>query len=249
MASDAASDLTFRFKDPLATAERTGRARAVQADLETIFGESAPGSARPPGAARIDRRPREASARRRLSAASLGAVAAAALAGLAAGTLLVRSPKPTPAPPAKAHPAALPVEIAPPVQTPQAADAALAHAAPPAHLVRAPAARVQPVAKAAPRARVLHSGHASARAADRRLRAAYAHAIRAGVPRALLAEDHERWTSARRRFANDPARLVAAYDSLARDLDRAASGPPRSRRAHRAPRHHPNVVARFFRWL
>jgi hypothetical protein len=250
MASDAASDLTFPFNDPLATAERTGRARAVQADLEGIFGEPAPATARPPGAARVDRRPRHVTGMRRLSAASMGGIAAAALAGLAAGTLLVRSPKPAHAPPpTKPHPAALPVEIAPPVQTPQASDAAMAQAAPPVQTIQPPAAETQPVAKPAPRAKSLHGGHASVQSADRRLRAAYARAVHAGVPRALLAEDRERWESARRRYADDPARLAAAYQTLARELDRAAAGPPHQREAHHASPHRPNVVARFFRWL
>jgi len=243
MASDAASDMTFSFSDPLAGAERAGRARAVQADLEGIFGEPAPAQPRPPGAARVDRRPRDGAGPRRLSAASLGGIAAAALAGLAAGTLLVRSPRP--ATPSKPHPAALPVEIAQPVQTPQAADAALARPAPPAAVVERPAA-AEP---SAPRAGPMHSSRATVEAADRRLRAAYARAIHAGVPHALLAEDHARWTRDRRRFAGDPARLVAAYDSLARDLDRAAAGPPRGHEARHAPPHHPNVVARIFRWL
>jgi hypothetical protein len=238
--------MTFPFNDPLATAERTGRARAVQADIEGILGEPVPASARPLGAARVDRRPRDAGSRRRVSMASLGGVAAAALAGLAAGTLLMRSPKPAPAPvAAKPHPAALPIEIAPPVQTPQAADAAQAHAAPRAAVVEAPAAATP----AAPRAKAAHAGHVSVRSADRRLRAAYAQAIRAGVPRALLAEDRDRWASARRRFAHDPARLIAAYESLTRDLDRAAAGPPRGREGRHAPPHRPNIVARFFRWL
>jgi hypothetical protein len=181
--------------------------------------------------------------RRRLSNPSLGGVAAAALAGLAAGTLLVRSPKPAHAP-LKPHPAALPVEIAPAVQTPQAADAAMAHAPP------NPAARqAPPPATAVPRDASPHADHAAMRAADRRLRAAYARAVHAGVPRALLAEDRDRWISARRRFANQPERLVAAYDSLARDFDRAAAGPPRGHEGRRARQHHPNVVARLFRWL
>ena len=217
MASDAVSHLGLPLQDP-----------AVSADLEAIFGRPPPpasGAARP-RAARIAKAPGagETHGLRRLSAASLGALAAAALAGIAAGSLLVKAPARTPAPQAP-HPAALPVETPPPLQTPQAADAALAavamapvetHAAPisAAHAVR-------------PAHTVRHAGrphtYAQVVAADRRLRAAYAAAIRAGAPRALLVEDRDRWASLRHRAAHDPVRLVAGYDAIARDLDHAAA--------------------------
>ncbi|MDB5443762.1 MAG: hypothetical protein JWP73_2138, partial [Phenylobacterium sp.] len=117
MASDAVSHLGPPLRDP-----------AVSADLEAIFGRPPPASgAARPRAARVAKTPGpgEAHGLRRLSAASLGALAAAALAGIAAGSLLVKTPGRTPATRAP-HPAALPVEILPPLQTPQAADAALA---------------------------------------------------------------------------------------------------------------------------
>lgn len=216
MASDAVSHLGLPLRDP-----------AVSADLEAIFGRPPPASgAARPRAARVGkaRGAGEAHGLRRLSAASLGALAAAALAGIAAGSLLVKAPGKTPATPAP-HPGALRVEMLPPLQTPQAADAALAavalapvetHAAPisAAHTVRT----VHAVRHAArPRT------YAQVVAADRRLRAAYAAAIRAGAPRALLVEDRDRWASLRRGAAHDPARLVAGYDAIARDLDHAAA--------------------------
>jgi hypothetical protein len=213
MASDAVSHLGQPLQDP-----------AVSEDLEAIFGRSAPALSRParPRAAGVARAPHgeETHPPRRLSAASLGALAAAALAGIAAGSLLVKSPAPTPAK-ASSHPAALPVEMAAPIETPQASDAALAAAAAPPMETRAPplvrARTVRHKAAAAP-----HS-YAQVVAADRRLRAAYGAAIRAGAPRAVLISDRDRWASLRRRAAHDPVRLVAGYNALARDLDRAAA--------------------------
>ena len=213
MASDAVSHLGLPLQDP-----------AVSADLEAIFGRPPPASgAAKPRAARVARTPGagEAHGLRRLSAGSLGALAAAALAGIAAGSLLVKAPgrmAQSGAPP----PAALPVEMLPPLQSPQAADAALAAVA---------MAPVETHAAPISAARTVHTGRHAARAhtyaqvvaADRRLRAAYATAIRAGAPRALLLEDRDQWASLRRRAARDPVRLVAGYDAIARDLDHAAA--------------------------
>jgi hypothetical protein len=227
MASMAASDFAVPSPDPSAAADRTDRASAVSSEMEAIFGGPAPRRERAPAAVNVERSPRAAGGRmrRKLPAASLGAIGAAALAGIAAGTLIVRRPA-TPTGPR--HSAALPVVLVPPLETPQAVDAALAAPTQPA--VTTP--RPQPVVRLAPRQPTHHfvqagSSYADARAADRRLRRAYAQAIRAGVPRALLAEDRDRWASVRRRYADQPSRLVASYDSLARDLDRAAAGPPR----------------------
>ncbi|HEX3700168.1 MAG TPA: hypothetical protein VHV27_05780 [Phenylobacterium sp.] len=240
MASDIASEFAFPLQDQTAAAERSGRARSVSAELETIFGRVAPGAAsraRP----RVARSPHPGgTARRRISAASLGALGAAALAGLAAGTLLMRRPPP----PAKPHPAALPVEMVAPAQTPQAADAALA--APVAAPGEAAVAQARP-ASPPPAARHVRPArsYAALKAADHRLRAAYSAAIRAGVPRARLAEDRDRWASVRRRDASDPVRMTATYASLARDLDRAAAEARRpARRAPRRSFFHP----RFLPW-
>lgn len=213
MASDAVSQLGLPLQDP-----------AVSADLEAIFGRPPPAS----GAARrraasVPKAPgvSQAHGLRRLSAASLGALAAAALAGIAAGSLLTGAPGRTPAMQAP-RPAALPVEMLPPLQTPQAADAALAAVAmAPVETHAAPisASRTAPTPRHAARPHT----YAQAIAADRRLRAAYAAAIRAGAPRALLVEDRDRWASLRRRAAHDPVRLTAGYDAIARDLDQAAA--------------------------
>ena len=213
MASDAVSHLGLPLQDP-----------AVSADLEAIFGRPPPtsGVARP-RAARVAKAPGagEAQGLRRLSAASLGALAAAALAGIAAGSLLVKAPGRTPATPAP-PPAALPVEMLPPLQTPQAADAALAAVAmAPVETHAAPISAATGAVHTVRHAARPHT-YAQVVAADHRLRAAYAAAIRAGAPRAILVADRERWVSLRRRAAHDPVRLVAGYDAIARDLDQAA---------------------------
>jgi hypothetical protein len=228
MASDAASHPGLSphglaGHDPTGSAERRDRARSVSSDLEAIFGQPRPAGAEP-RARRMSAAQRrvEGEPAHRLSAASMGGLAAAALAGLAAGALLMKAPD-KPASLARSHPAALPVEMIAPPQTPQAADAALAAAAP------VPVAPAPTVSNAS--APALHSGkprraglgYAQVQAADRRLRGAYAAAIRAGAPRAVLVENRDRWASLRRRSADDPARLIAGYGDIARDLDRAAA--------------------------
>jgi hypothetical protein len=233
MASDAAFGLhDLAGRDPTGSNERRDRARAVSSDLEAIFGEPHATTAEH-RARRVARNPRRAEAERprRLSAASLGGLAAAALAGLAVGAILMKPADKAAAPPAP-RPAALPVEITAPLQTPQAADAALAAAAP-VPVAAAPALTTASASvRRALRPRRAGASYAQMQAADRRLRAAYAAAIRAGAPRAILIENRDRWASLRRRAAHDPARLVAGYGDIARDLDRAAArGRPHTIRA------------------
>ena len=60
--------------------------------------------------------------------------------------------------------------------------------------------------------------HPEILAADRRLRAAYDAAARAGVPADKLRRDRREWERLRRLSSNDPARLVAGYDALAEEL-------------------------------
>lgn len=242
MASDAASQLGIPSQDPIPGAsERRDRARSVSADLEAIFGQprpvETPARARPVG--RAPRRDSE-DAPRRLSAATLGGLAAAALAGIAAGSLLVKVPHRA-APSAAAsgnalpHRGPLPVEMVPPPQIPQASDAALAAPAETAEAL-APARHAQ----AKPR----HAGPSAetVRAADRRLRTAYEAAIRAGAPRRLLVDSRDRWASARRREARDPAKLVASYNAIAADLTRAAA------HSHNRPARRSLFHPRFASW-
>jgi hypothetical protein len=228
MASETASDLALPAQDESPGAARAERARVVSAELEEIFGRPPAEAERPIPHARA-RTPLEPGVRprRRFSATTLGAVGAAALAGLAAGSLLV---KPPPRHAAKPHPAALSVVMVPPQPLPQAADAALAEPAPPpAQLaVAPPLARVGPF-PAAPLAHAVRqkarrhaTSYADLLTADRRLRAAYAGAIRAGAPRPVILADRDRWASLRRR-ERDPMKLAAAYRNLAHHLDRAAA--------------------------
>jgi hypothetical protein len=56
-------------------------------------------------------------------------------------------------------------------------------------------------------------------AADRRLRRAYAAAVRAGVSRSILVAARDRWSATRRA---EPSRVVAVYGALAGDLERRA---------------------------
>lgn len=56
--------------------------------------------------------------------------------------------------------------------------------------------------------------------ADRRLRLAYANAIREGVERRFLVAHQRRWTRLRDRASSDPDGVVAGYRELADDLER-----------------------------
>jgi hypothetical protein len=58
--------------------------------------------------------------------------------------------------------------------------------------------------------------------ADRRLRSAYAEATRAGVPRDVLVDYRQRWTSLRRLGPDEPNRIIRGYGALERDLERMA---------------------------
>jgi hypothetical protein len=73
-------------------------------------------------------------------------------------------------------------------------------------------------------------------AADRRLRAAYSHAIRAGVPRHVLVEYRDRWADLREDASWKPERVAAGYGRMSADLERLARQ-PHSRRAAPPPRH------------
>jgi hypothetical protein len=257
MASDTASELTLPPKDAGAAEARAQRSRTVSADLEAIFGRPVTAPEPPAPAARAAGS-REAGAAppvsrlgHRLGGASLAALGVAALVGVAAGALMTPAPKPPAAPQAASHPARLPVEVAPAAKVapklPRAADAALARpqAAPP----KAPAARsaATPSPRRHAKARPSHhaDGYGELKAADRRLRRAYAAAIRAGAPRSLIIAKHDRWDRLRRHEADHPARLAAAYRDLAHDLDRAAASARKHPQAnHRRSLFHP----RFATW-
>jgi hypothetical protein len=59
-------------------------------------------------------------------------------------------------------------------------------------------------------------------AADRRLRRAYAAAVKAGVARPVLVEYRDDWARLRRRAPREPARVVSGYGRMASALERPA---------------------------
>ncbi|HZZ88901.1 MAG TPA: hypothetical protein VFE13_11285 [Caulobacteraceae bacterium] len=73
--------------------------------------------------------------------------------------------------------------------------------------------------------------------ADRRLRSAYARALRGGASREQLAAYNGRWWRLRMAHGRNPTQLVAGYGRLAREIE-ARRRPPR-RRAHPS----------FLRWI
>lgn len=236
---------------PAPLPDRRELSRAVRADLEEIFRPVTPSAAsRPPRVRTFAGRSAEA---RERSPARWGALAAAALLGVAAGALMVQPPIPgRPAPVAQA-PAALTVASVAPAPAPAPASApgpAIPWPEPPP--TAAPAKiQAQPTKAAAPRAAKPKPAKAVARksgsrceglrgdnrarcaypaviAADRRLRQAYASATRAGVPRATLVSYRNRWASLRHRADRDPGRVIAGYQDMAGDLRRLADRERRS---------------------
>jgi len=164
-------------------------------------------------------------------------------------TLIGRAqhPRPPAPAPAAAQPASLPVQTLPPIQPAQEIDVALA----------VPQVRDEPPAKASarphavrPHVRVAHRpslapaccSAAQVQAADRELRAAYAEAIRAGVPRGEIVAARNRWSAARGHAPGDPARVVASYHDIADDLNRAARSARTYARAD-SGRFHPRYAA------
>lgn len=212
------------------------RSRSVSADLDAIFREAPPprsSEAAPPKVRLIGRAPSRAV---RTSMASLGALAAVGLLGLAVGAALTRPPGPPRPPPvasqsvvAQAAPAPAPAAVAAAPTTPSAPVLRARQPAPAPPAVQRPArAKAPPAARAARGCQALR-GEARARcaypavlAADRRLRTAYARATRAGVSRTTLITYRSRWASLGRRATAEPARVIAGYGVMAGELDRLA---------------------------
>lgn len=69
-------------------------------------------------------------------------------------------------------------------------------------------------------------------AADRRLRRAYASAVRAGAPRSVLIDYRDDWQRLRRRAPREPRLVAARYDQMASELQHLAH---RRSVAHAAP--------------
>jgi len=184
-----------------------------------------------------------------LAAALLGLTIGAVATGYAqqrepeARPILTASVAPTPsvalsaaAPPAETIPTA-PIQEAPAplAPVPEATQTSPATQAPPARTESARPARTRstPIARASantPAGRCERlRGDARARcaypalkAADERLRTAYARATRAGVPRERLVAVRSQWSSLRRRANAEPTRVIASYRSMAAELTRAA---------------------------
>jgi len=230
---------------------RDERSRAVSDELQQIFGEAAP--AAEPAAVRPSAvkgvplgRPR-----RRLSPGLAGGLAAVALVGVAAMALADRAPRE--AAPARTLPvqvaAATPAPAPQPARPVAPAAAQLASLPTPAPAAQPEPAVQKAVARAKPRAerpKVVRTkssasssrggrcaglgGEARARClypavirADRRLRSAYASAVRAGAPRAVLVEYRREWAGLRRAANRDPGRVIAGYQAMASELDRLAA--------------------------
>lgn len=174
-----------------------------------------------PSPPRVPGRRARSARRRRLSYPAFGAVAALALVvGLGAAMLRDRYPAAPDMPPRPAD--AVPVEIAA-----SAPAVALSSASGPVPVLEtAPVAPEDAVDLDAPRARLAldprHVTRDDLMAADRRLRAAYARAARAGVPRQVLVAYHDRWEDLREDAGGRPDRVAAGYGRMSADLERLA---------------------------
>ena len=200
-------------------------------DFEAIFGDArlAHGGgavARVRGARAAEPRPSPRRSSPRLAA--VGAFAAAALAGLAAGTVLMQPDPPV-------APAEQPLQVvtnepllttAPVPSTPLSTGLENL----PAPVVMAPPPRIQRASAPAPirteRPKTAGCGqrcsYDEVMAADRRLRAAYARAARSGVSRAELVAYRRQWDRMRRADSDRPQRLVRGYGSMTSELSQLA---------------------------
>lgn len=211
--------------------------RSVAEDLAAIFPHEPP--------PRTETALQLVAGRRELTAAkqpapsrvgTLGAIAAAALLGVAAGALIGHQPAPSRrgAPPAvqTAAVASTPRPAASPAQPPVQAAKAEAPArirlrkvvARPAEVQRPRTAKVHSAA-------ICHAPHcraSSVMAADERLRRAYDWAVDAGVSPNVLTDYHAQWEQLRHQAPSEPAAVAARYDQLAGELNSMAAGRQRS---------------------
>lgn len=169
-------------------------------------------------------------------AGTLGAIAAAALLGVAAGALIGHQPAPSrrgPQPAVQtAAVASTPRPAASSAQPPVQAAKAEAPARIRLHKVvaRPPEAQRQRTAKAhsVVACHVSHCRASSVMAADERLRRAYDWAVDAGVSPNVLTDYHDQWEQLRHQAPNEPAAVAARYDQLAGELNSMAAGRQRS---------------------
>jgi hypothetical protein len=185
-------------------------ARSVSRDMDAIFAAAPPPAAAPPARPRVRTLARPQSPPSRSRIAGIGAVIAAALAGVVLGSILLKPHVAPRTPSAPALALAVPGATALPA-LPRSVEAAPA--------ARPAAAKPQPVQASRPvTVRRAAASRGEVMAADRRLRAAYHRAARAHVPRATLVSIRNRWAAMRSR---SPARVVAGYASLTRELEQA----------------------------
>lgn len=211
--------------------QRIARSRAVAADFEAIFGgmraaEAAGAVGRVRAARPLE--PRPVLPRPSAQLATLGAFSAAALAGLAAGAILMQPDRPGPTrseAPLRVvtnEPLSMQPEPYFPLSTGLENMPAPVAMTPPPQIQRASAPA--PVRAQRPNAAGCgrRCSYAEVMAADRRLRAAYERAARSGVSRAELVAYRRQWDRMRRREADRPQRLVNGYASMASELSRLA---------------------------
>jgi hypothetical protein len=224
-------------------------APSVHDDLAAIF-PAEPARDAPAARPRRERTslPKAGGRRSAEGLAGLGAIVAAAAVGLAGGLLMAERPaKPPPIRLPAAPAAAAALSALPPLGgIDPGRGAALERAATPPSPAAAGLPQPLKVADprtAAPRARPTairtvdrqgcgadrRCSHADLLAADARLRRAYHAATRAGVPNPVLADYRDRWARLRRRSTDEPARVVAGYGQMARELGRMAAAPVRAR--------------------
>lgn len=216
------------------------KAESVSAQLAAIFPDSRPADAvvSAPVAGKSE------PPRRHGAGPIVGVALATGLVGVVAGALLtpnstraptIASPAPT------ALPAAIPLARPDPgaASTP-AADPATAATPPPpvrgageATLTRPHASGPRASGPLAPGASAgmkrcdavargdrAWCAHGVVMAQDRALRRAYSRAVRAGVPRGVLASYTRRWAGLRRQAVTQPGRVAAGYATMSRDLTR-----------------------------
>jgi len=228
--------------DPAAVGLATPVAQVVAQDLEAILlrnGAQAPSRRRlrlgasAPMADRGVHRPER-------RAAKLGAMIAVAFVGVAAGAMIPRwHAKPAPASPPSVAPVLAAPAFSPPGLAPARVVTPAAAVEPKVEPARSPKARPdrrapsRRASAATPCGADGRCGHADVMAADRRLRRAYAAAVRAGVSNAVLDDYRDRWSSLRRRAPEEPRRVTVGYRRLATELESEAARPRRT--VYRAP--------------
>lgn len=174
-------------------------------------------------------------------AGTLGAIAAAALLGVAAGAMIGHEPAPArrdPPPVVQASaapsPGPPPVGRSPATVPPLQAAASEVETPAPARLrkvvARPAAAQHRPPARAHPISTCVGPDcrPPSVTAADERLRRAYDSAVDAGVSRNVLDDYHDQWEQLRHQAPHEPGAVAARYHALAGELDSMAAGRLRS---------------------